>query len=289
MNKIEKQLKQERERASPSREFRSELWSKLSQSYDATHPVSRVFSPWFRFAAVGVTALALFVTTGVGVYAYESPDVVDGHVLYPVKGQLEKLEGRFAVSAEARARFHAKMMARRLEEAERHQQNMAILQRLVPKIAEELELTRAELRERVSDPVERQLLLQELEAQNARYAEIIVRVGESEQELRENGIAPLQLPEEVQVEVERLKVEAREQELTPRQQREYLKSQLKPFLNEIRLERLEEQSSDDAEVKASVEVEGQQESSVADLEENIEADAVLEIRGTVLDRQDADF
>ncbi len=239
MKDLKKQLKRMKKDATPSREFKSVLWSALSDAYDKKYSRRHAHSPLFRFAAVGMVAIVLFVSTGAGVYAYESPDVVEGHPLHFVKQGIERVEGQFAFTPEQRARFHAKMMERRIEEAEHHQQNIQFLRMVAPKIADELGLTQDELRERVKDPELRDQLMKDLTEKNKRYAEVLARVIESEEGMREDMLPPLPLPPELHEEVLSIIEEVREQDLSPRERREYVRERLMPILNEFRLQRME--------------------------------------------------
>lgn len=98
--------------ASPTPEFKAALLSRVMGS-----PAPRSA---LRYALVGIASLVLVFGTGTGVYAYESPDVVDGHPLYFVKSAVEKVESRFAISPEQRDRHEQKMLRRRAGEASRH-------------------------------------------------------------------------------------------------------------------------------------------------------------------------
>lgn len=104
-----------RHRLSPSRRFRSSLHARLSAEAGFAGTSRRI--P--RFAAAGACVITLFLGSGAGVYAYESPDVVEGHPLYAVKREMESVEGRLATTPEKRATFQAKLKGRRLKEVER--------------------------------------------------------------------------------------------------------------------------------------------------------------------------
>ena len=234
MRKLKKQLKELKKSASPSRKFSSALWTKLSDSYDEFYQPAPVRSPFFRFAAVGLTVMILFVTTGAGVYAYESPEVVEGHPLHFMKSGLENVEEQFARSPEQRVRFHTKMMERRIREAEHHQQNKQTLRLIAPKIADELGMTQMELREEVLNPETRDALLLELESNNSRYAKVLSGVIENEEEFRKNNAKPLQLPDELVDELESVRDRVRDQGLNPQERREILQKEIVPLLNEYR-------------------------------------------------------
>jgi hypothetical protein len=95
------------------------LWKKLDARWAEKHPVSL---PWYQ---TGLLRLASTVTAGAvlagsvttGAYAYASPEVTDGSVLYPVKQALETVEEKIKLTPEAKAQFYLKQIARRQAEA----------------------------------------------------------------------------------------------------------------------------------------------------------------------------
>jgi len=186
-----------RSQAAPRPEFRSALRAKLSAAYEARYP-SAASSPLLKFAAAGVCVVVLFFGMGTGVYAYESPEVTPDHPLYFMKSGMEQMEGRFAKTPEARAKFHAKMMDRRLKEAERFfQKNRKVGGVLLQSAADELGMTTDELKGELRDPQTRREVLQELSEQSDRYADILSRV-------QETGERKFPLPEELRQKLQSL-------------------------------------------------------------------------------------
>lgn len=177
------QLRKLRRDATPSDAFKDALLQRI-----VGVPAPRFA---FRFAAVGMAVVVLVFGMGTGVYAYESPDVVDGHPLYFVKQKLEDVEGRFATSAEARAHFHAKMMERRMSEAERIAEDQERLGDVLESAADELDLSVEELTGGLEDHPRRQAIIERLNAQNDRYENVLKRVP-----VREGMMRPLLSPEE---------------------------------------------------------------------------------------------
>lgn len=169
-------LKKLRRAASPTREFTRELWRTLSTAYDREYGAERRTVPLLRFAAVGLSALVLVFGMGSGVYAYGSPDVIEGHPLYAVKQGLEQVEGMMATTPEARARFHTKMMGRRMNEASHALSQETQAQDLLVEAAEELEMSVEELKSGLKDPETRQDIVEQLSEQNAGYAKLLQRV-----------------------------------------------------------------------------------------------------------------
>lgn len=98
-----------REASAPHSDFRERLLCQL---------VPRKAFHWPRAVAFPVAVVALFFGTGIGAYAYASPEVTDQHPFYPVKRGLEQIQAVVQFSDDAQADFHARMMERRLQEAE---------------------------------------------------------------------------------------------------------------------------------------------------------------------------
>lgn len=183
---LKRQLKKTAQSIRPSAEFRARLLSELSLAYDQEYgcPQRRPF--FVRATAVGLASLVLFFTVGTGVYAYESPEVSEGHPLYFVKSGLESLWERTALSPEARAEFHAEMMERRLAEGE-YQLPMRPEQ-VEPSLeaaAEQFERTIEALDEGVEDESVREKMIDTLSLRRARYLELHSRVQEGEKETGE--------------------------------------------------------------------------------------------------------
>ncbi len=183
---LKRQLRHLSKQGQPSKAFRQALWLKLSQEHACLYPTTTFYSPHVRFAAVGLTALVVVFTMGTGVYAYESPDVVEGHPLFVVKTSLEAVQESLARTPEARAEFHARMMERRLAEGEHHlSREPEQVQASLDAAADQLEQTVEELAPAVEDPARRAQMIEELSIHNARYLELSARVQDSEAENRE--------------------------------------------------------------------------------------------------------
>jgi hypothetical protein len=165
-----------RREATPSSAYKDALLRRVSGTPAET--VAR--RPAVRWAAVGVASVTLFFGMGTGVYAYESPSVVDGHPLYFMKRGMESMELRLAVTPEARARHHAKMLDRRMSEAERLFDSGETVDALLQTAADELDLTVRELEADGRDPETRRAIVERLRKQNERYEKALDRVREGE-------------------------------------------------------------------------------------------------------------
>ncbi len=66
---------------------------------------------------LGFALLILVVVSGVPGYAYASNNVTQGHVLYPIKKSIEKIEVGLVFSEEAKAKKYSKFVDRRIEES----------------------------------------------------------------------------------------------------------------------------------------------------------------------------
>lgn len=159
--------------------------SELSLAYDQEYGCPQRRPVFVRATAVGLASLVLFFTLGTGVYAYESPEVTEGHPLYFVKSGLESVRERVARSPEARAQFHAEMMERRLAEGEHHLSLHP--DRVSPSLeqaANQFEQTMTAIEEGVEDEALRTRLLERLSLQRARYLELSSRTDGGEDQPR---------------------------------------------------------------------------------------------------------
>lgn len=104
----------------PSKQFQRDLLNKLKEQHKAKHPSD--YSFWFKIlkfkAQVGGAFAVLALFTSTTIYAYNSPRVTNGHILYPVKTTIEEIEENFADTPEEKSAFYNKMALRRIEEIE---------------------------------------------------------------------------------------------------------------------------------------------------------------------------
>jgi hypothetical protein len=114
--RLELKLRKINRETTPSRQFQRTLWVKLDQRWHCAYPTMVI--SWRRLVAIPVASLCLVVVMGTGTYAYASPNVADGDVLYPVKRSLESVESRFHRSEISRAQFERRMIRRRIQEGE---------------------------------------------------------------------------------------------------------------------------------------------------------------------------
>ena len=150
MTSPKKQFKNLRSTSAPRSEFKKELWSELDSAWNGFYPQSSGFG-WKRMVAIPLAALVLFFTTGAGVYAYASPNVTEDTPLYPVKRGIENVEGQFMISPEAKSQFHARMLERRINEAEvRIHRGMIPEDRLI-ELSDELNISVEDLEEAKDD------------------------------------------------------------------------------------------------------------------------------------------
>lgn len=115
MKQLNNSIKKAKDASAPREAFKKELMHELETEWDVLHPKQSIL--FSRLIAIPLTALALFISTGVGAYAYSSDAVTEGDFLFPVKTSIEQVELFLARHPEARARVRAKILAHRLEEA----------------------------------------------------------------------------------------------------------------------------------------------------------------------------
>lgn len=113
-----------RQKAGPTKQFRSALRYKLSEHYDSLYPVSKAFA-WrlmvMRYGVMAVVVLLVAASIGTGAYAYDNPGVNEASLLYPVKKTIEKVQGKLVQGSVAKANFQLKQMQRRQAEIDRLQ------------------------------------------------------------------------------------------------------------------------------------------------------------------------
>ncbi len=108
----------EKHGARPAHGFKVRLWQVLDA---ALPPISRseLRYAFMRKTAIGFAIILPFLLGSTTAYAYNSPSVTEGSVLYPMKRGIETIQIRFARTPSDQAVVHIKMYSRRLDEAER--------------------------------------------------------------------------------------------------------------------------------------------------------------------------
>ena len=104
----------------PDRLFKVSLFKKLSAVWDSTYNVKYAWyqTVLFKHAAGFAMLIVMVGGLGTGAYAYSSPQVSHGSVLYPIKENLENLEENMQTTPEAKAKFYLKKIQRRERELE---------------------------------------------------------------------------------------------------------------------------------------------------------------------------
>jgi len=164
---LERQLKKLQKSTKPEREFERALWLKLSSEFDSEYPALRF--TWLRFAAFPLAAFAVFVTMGVGTYAYASPYVTEGHLLHSMKLGMERVESQLPRGPIASAEFHARMMERRIAEGEVLARQERVPAFTLDGIANEMDLTVTNLASEELDAEHRRPVIDHLQMQTVRY------------------------------------------------------------------------------------------------------------------------
>ncbi|MDO8626765.1 MAG: hypothetical protein Q7K39_04960 [Candidatus Magasanikbacteria bacterium] len=102
-----------------SKSFKSSLWKKLEANLPQANLIAYAwFEPPFVRRLSGVVAgLVLVATSLTNAYAYVSPEVAEGALLYPLKQAWEKAEEATKITPAAEAHFYLKKLARREAES----------------------------------------------------------------------------------------------------------------------------------------------------------------------------
>ncbi len=98
---------------SPSSAFKKELLQHLGKSFEnvALPVVFWYQTTFWRYSVAGFLGVVIMGSTGV--YAYASPNVSEGTVLYPLKEQIENIEEKLQTTPEKKAKFYLKKVERR--------------------------------------------------------------------------------------------------------------------------------------------------------------------------------
>jgi len=167
-------MKRLRGRLGPTAEFRASLRTRLCEA--SPERFGRRAYGW-RFASAGVCAVVLMLGTGTAVYAYESPDVVEGHPLFAVKSKLEVAETKLAATPEQQASVHVKMLERRVTEAERHVEDTPVREKLLKAAEREMDVSENELDgDHLKDFRKREAIVKRVHDSRDRYERIRHRV-----------------------------------------------------------------------------------------------------------------
>ncbi|MBI5729001.1 MAG: hypothetical protein HY983_02040 [Candidatus Magasanikbacteria bacterium] len=107
-----------KQKLNPRAAFRRTLKNRLLTVWETRY--GGVASPWFirRYAGAFATGMIVVLTGTTGAYAYTSPEVTEGTILYPVKRAIEQVEEKIKTTPEAKAAFYLKQITRR--EAEKN-------------------------------------------------------------------------------------------------------------------------------------------------------------------------
>jgi len=113
---LKKLIKGLRQESRPEKKCKKALWRQLDHQFDHMYPGAKRLVP--RPAVIIAVVVLIAVGVGTSTYAYESPEVVEGHPLNFLKQNIENFEGKIKFSPEKKAEWHLKMQDRRLAEAE---------------------------------------------------------------------------------------------------------------------------------------------------------------------------
>lgn len=100
----------------PSKVFKAELWEKLENKLDPKFSIVWYRKIWFRTSSVAMAGVMGFTSIGTGVYAYASPNITEGNILYPIKQSIERVEGKVKINPQSQAKFLLKKAERREQE-----------------------------------------------------------------------------------------------------------------------------------------------------------------------------
>lgn len=143
----------------PSRVFKAGLFKKLSFVWDTTNNVKHAWyqTALFKHAAGFASVVLMAGSVGTGAYAYTSPEVTEGSVLYPIKEKLENIEEKIQITPEAKAKFYLKKIQRREAEREATKLRIEKTEKSIERVEERLENARVKVKERLKTKLEKRM------------------------------------------------------------------------------------------------------------------------------------
>lgn len=117
---LEKLLHSLAQEAKPDQSFERMLQHKLKMHFAAKYAGSKksgsFWHSFLKFKLQVSSALVLMLFTSTTIYAYNSDAITNGHILYPLKRSVEKVEEIFADSPEEKIEYFNRMAERRIRE-----------------------------------------------------------------------------------------------------------------------------------------------------------------------------
>lgn len=162
--------------ASPGRLFVSGLRRELNSAWkERNGTTKRSHMSVMRFAAASLVVVMFCGFAGTGAYAYTSPEVTEGTILYSIKQKMEQVAETTKITPEAKAKFNLKKIARREAEMkvmEKRKQNLEKVEAQIEKIENKLEdidhqLEKIEVKDKTLKPKIKELLQKKIERQKA--------------------------------------------------------------------------------------------------------------------------
>lgn len=119
-SKLEKILESIAKESKPTKDFEQILKVKLRERFHHLYENKEVKTSFFqriwKLKVQFTSALVLVLFTSTTLYAYNTDEITNGHILYPLKRTAENVEELFVTSPEAKTNFYNKMAVRRMRE-----------------------------------------------------------------------------------------------------------------------------------------------------------------------------
>lgn len=183
----------------PDKQFKRSLQKKLQTAWGELYPSRLMWyqMPAFKYSMVALAVLIFVSTTGVGAYAYNSPEVTEGTRLYGIKKVIENVEEKVVErrAPEVQAKFYLKQIERREAEkriVERRRAHEVQLQKTEEKIErteKKLEIINVELNktpEKIKDGVLKKRIEKRLEIMRDKGDKIEAKIEKAEEKLEKN-------------------------------------------------------------------------------------------------------
>lgn len=115
---LEKILHSIAQDAKPDKNFEQMLKVKLRERFHTQHEIQKtpLLKRIWRLKVQLTSTLVLVLFSSTTIYAYNSDNVTNGSILYPLKRSTENIEGLLATTPEAKTTYYNKMATRRMRE-----------------------------------------------------------------------------------------------------------------------------------------------------------------------------
>lgn len=139
----------------PSRDFKIRLQRDLSLAWNVKYGRPSWLQIGLLHKGAALAAVVLLLIGSTGAYAYVSPEVTEGTMLYPLKQAVESVEEVTKITPEAKAKFYLKQIKRRELEKEKLTKNAKLRAEVKNRLEIRLEKRKKQLEEKIERQTEK--------------------------------------------------------------------------------------------------------------------------------------